>query len=193
MAVGVVAAASVIALRPGTSEPLVRWTGLVLQLLGIATVIVGIEQTRRLFNHPSFLSVAAAWLKQFPPLKRNIVIGGVAAGEINLDGMKARGYATSNPPPNASVDDRLASLERNVRHLNKRIDDAFQEIDKTESAHTKALEKEKQERRAEDSKIASKLEISGTGGLHVSAIGAIWLIIGVILGTGSVEIAKWLN
>jgi hypothetical protein len=163
-----------------------------LQLLGIATVIVGIEQTRRLFNHPSLLSVAAAWFKQFPPFKRNIVLGGAAltAGQAS---MKGRGYVTSNPPPNPSIEDRVASLERNVGHLNRRIDDAFLEIDRAESAHTATLEKEKQERVAEDTKIASKLEMSGTGGLHISAMGALWLVMGVTLGTGSVEIAKWLS
>jgi hypothetical protein len=192
LAVGVVVAAGIVALRPGTSEPIVRWTGLILQLLGIATVIIGIEQTRRLFNHPSLLSIAKAWLGEFPPYKRNIVIG-AAAGSFGIAGAKARGYVTSNPPSNASIEDRVASLERNVGHLNKRIDDAFQELDKTQSEQTAALEKEKQERVAEDTKIASKLEMSDTGGLHISAIGALWLFVGVTLGTGSVEIAKWLQ
>ena len=73
----------------------------------------------------------------------------------------------------------MASLERNVGHLNKRIDDAFDELESTQSKQTEALEKEKQERAAEDARIASKLETSGTGGLHISAIGALWLLIGV--------------
>jgi tetrahydromethanopterin S-methyltransferase subunit F len=192
LAIGVVVAAALVALRPGTTEPLVRWTGLVLQLLGIATVIIGIEQTRRLFNHPSLLSLAEAWFRQFPPFKRKIVVG-AAAASLGIAGMKARGYVTSNPPPNANLEERVASLERNVGHLNKRIDDAFQELNKTESEQKAALEREKQERVAEDTKIASKLETSGTGGLHISAIGALWLLIGVTLGTGSVEIARWLQ
>jgi hypothetical protein len=188
----VVLVAGVIALRPGTTEPIVRWTGLFLQLLGIGTVITGIEQTRRLFDHPSLLSIAMSWLREFPPYKRNVVLG-AAAGILGMAGAKARGYVTSNPPPNASIEERVASLERNVGHLNKRIDEAFDELDKTQSEQTGALEKEKQERAAEDTRIASKLETSGTGGLHISAIGALWLLIGVTLGTGSVEIAKWLQ
>ena len=149
LAIGVVVVAGVIALRPGTTEPTVRWTGLFLQLLGIATVITGIEQTRRLFNHPSLLSIAMSWFREFPPYKRNIVLG-AAAGALGIAGAKARGYVTGNPPPNASAEERLTSLERNVGHLNKRIDEAFEEIDKTQSEHTAALEKEKQERAAED-------------------------------------------
>lgn len=192
LAVGIVGVASAIALRPGTTEPVVRWTGLVLQLFGIVTVIIGIEQTRKLFNRPSLLSIARAWFKELPPFKRKIVMGAMA-GSVGMAGMKARGYVSSNPPPNAGIEERVGSLERNVGHLNKRIDDAFQELDKVESAQTAALEKEKQERTAEDAKIASKLETSGTGGLHISAMGALWLLIGVTLATGSVEIAKWLQ
>ena len=192
LAVGVVVVAGIVSLRPGTSEPVVRWTGLVLQLLGIATVIIGIEQTRRLFNHPSLLSIAKAWLGEFPPYKRRIVMA-AGAGSFGISGAKARGYLTSNPPPDASIEDRLVSLERNVGHLNKRIDDASEELDKAQSEQTAALEKETQERIAEDTKIASKLEVSGTGGLHISAMGALWLFVGVTLGTGSAEIAKWLR
>ena len=192
LAIGVLVTAGVVALRPGTTEPLVRWTGLFLQLLGIATVIIGIEQTRRLFNHPSLLSIAEAWFRGFPPFKRKIVMG-AGAGAVGMAGMKGRGYVTSTPPANANIEERVASLERNVGHLNKRIDDAFQVLDKAESDQKAALEREKQERLAEDTKIASKLETSGTGGLHVSAIGVLWLLIGVTLGTGSVEIARWLQ
>ena len=130
------------------------------------------------------------WLREFPPYKRNIVLG-AAAGTFGIAGAKARGYVTSNPQPNANIEERVASLERNVGHLNKRIDDAFDELESTQSKQTEALEKEKQERAAEDGRIASKLETSGTGGLHISAIGALWLLIGVTLATGSVEIARW--
>jgi hypothetical protein len=38
-----------------------------------------------------------------------------------------------------------------------------------------------------------KLEATGTGGIHISAIGASWLFVGVILSTAAVEIVQWLN
>jgi hypothetical protein len=192
LAVGVVIGAGIMALRPGATEHVIRWTGLFLQLLGIGTVIVGIEQTRRLFNHPSLLTIAGEWVKQFPPYKRNVVLG-AAAGALGLATAKARGYVTSNAPPNSTIEERVASLERNVGHLNKRIDDVYDEFDKSLRHQTAALEQERQDRTAEETKIASKLETSGTGGLHVSAVGAIWLFVGVILSTGSTEIAKWLQ
>ena len=62
----VICVALVISLRPHMTESVIRLTGLVLQLLGISTVIWGISETRALFGHPSFASKAKAWLSRFP-------------------------------------------------------------------------------------------------------------------------------
>jgi hypothetical protein len=191
LAVFVLIVAGFIVLRPGASERAIRLTWLVLQVLGIGTVIWGIELTRRLFNRPTLLTLAAKWLKQFPQYKRKVVLA-AGTGEFAMVGGKARAYVTNNPPPNATVDQRVASLEANVGHINRRIDGVFNELDGLESSHKSAIEKERQERNAEDQKIAAKVEMSGTGGLHISAIGALWLLVGVTLSTAAPEIAHWL-
>jgi hypothetical protein len=53
-----------------------------------------------------------------------------------------------------------------------------------------ALEGEANARSAEDKVIREKLEATGTGGVHISAIGALWLFVGVTLSTASVELAS---
>jgi hypothetical protein len=192
IATGIVVLAGIVALWPGTSEPVIRWTGLVLQLLGIGTVIVGIEKTRNLFHQPTLLGMAGEWVKQFPAYRPSVVIS-VGVGALASATAKARGYVTSKPPADATIEQRVASLESNVSHLNNRIDEVYKELDTSIHERTAALDQERRDRAGEDSKIASKLETSGTGGLHISATGAVWLFVGVILGTGSVEIAKWLQ
>lgn len=174
LTVGVNAVAVLVALRPGTTEPMVRWTGLVVQWLGIGTVIWGIRQTRQLFNHPSLLTSGTAWLKSFPRFRRDVVVNatGLSVGAAT---MRARAYVTSNPPPMAGIEERVASLERNIRQLNGRIDDALREFDMFTSQQGTALEREAQHRATEDARVASLLEVSGTGGLNISAIGAVWL------------------
>jgi len=37
------------------------------------------------------------------------------------------------------------------------------------------------------------LEATGTGGVHISAIGASWLFVGIILSTAAPEIAEFLK
>jgi hypothetical protein len=51
-----------------------------------------------------------------------------------------------------------------------------------------SLKQEEQSRQAEDNQIRKKLEATGTGGVHISLIGASWLFMGVTLSTAAPEI-----
>lgn len=56
-----------------------------------------------------------------------------------------------------------------------------------------ALRDEERTRKSETEAIRKELEATGTGGVHISAIGASWLFVGVVLSTAAVEISKCLN
>jgi len=192
LALGVIAAALIVALRPHTPEPVIRLTGLVLQLLGIGTLIWGISETRALFGHPSFAAKTKSWLERFPLRRRNIVIG-IAATCLGADTFKARGYGTEGPGPNPTIETRLDALERNISRIHERITGTQEEMDEEFRKTAEALKNEEQTRRAEDNAIHEKLEATGTGGVHISAIGASWLFVGVVLSTASVELAGYLK
>jgi hypothetical protein len=66
------------------------------------------------------------------------------------------------------------------------MDEEFQKI-------SDVLKGEEHARQSEDNEIHKKLEATGTGGVHISAIGASWLFVGVILSTAAVEIAELLK
>lgn len=192
LALAVNVAALAIAFRSGTSEPVIRLTGLALQVLGIGTVIWGISETRALFGHPSITSKAKGWLGRFPLLKRNIVLG-VAGCEMNAAFGKARAYVTYSPVPTPTVEARLDALEKNIVSIHERISQAQNEMDQELQKANEALKAEKQSREAEDSALHAKLEATGTGGVHISAIGASWLFVGVLLSTAAIEIEKLLK
>jgi hypothetical protein len=118
LSVAVIAVALVVSLRPHTAEPVIRLTGLVLQLMGIATVIWGISETRTLFGHPSLMRKAKVWLGIFPLLRRNVVIG-VGGASLCTSMGKARAYGTHGPGPNPTVDSRLDALEKNVTAIRR--------------------------------------------------------------------------
>lgn len=192
LTLGVIAAAFAIALRPHSTEPVIRLTGLVLQLLGIGTVIWGISETRALFGHPSFSAKAKSWLGRFPLLKRNIVLGAAACTMAAATG-KMRGYVTQGPGQNPTLDTRVDALEKNVALIHERITGIEKEMDEGFDKATEALKNEEQIRQTEDNSIREKLEATGTGGVHISAIGASWLFVGVILSTAGIEIAEFLK
>ena len=119
LALLVVAVALVVSLRPCASETQIRIAGLILQWLGIATVAVGVHQTRRLFGRPDNFTLLRDWLMRFPrwrgdaSLEASAAIGAVATGALGYDGAP-------------SIERRRLRrgwrfLIRNVDHLNERL------------------------------------------------------------------------
>ena len=192
LAFAVTGIAFFISLKPGTAEPVIRLSGLVLQLLGVGTVAWGISETRALFGRPSLFAVAKNWLCRFPPFHSRVVSGTV---NITLGGdtMSGRGYGMDNAGPNATPEARIEVLEKNILRVNERIDQTQREMDAEFRNTGAALKREEQARAAEDQAIHHKLEISETGGIHVTAMGVLWLLVGITLSTASSEIAKWLQ
>ena len=192
LALSVVMLALVLSLRSGITEPTIRLVGLVLQLLGICTVVWGISETRALFGHPSLSRKVKAWLGEFPLRRRSIIIS-AGAGSMGISSASGRGHATHGPGPNPTTESRLDALEKNITGLHDRISGTEREMDADFRKAADALKVESNARSAEDQAIRDKLEATGTGGVHISAIGAIWLFVGVVLSTASVEVAKWVN
>jgi hypothetical protein len=192
LSVGGVLIALVVVLRPGTSELVIRLTGLILQLLGICTVIWGISKTRALFGHPSLSSKAKAWLGRFPLFRRPHVISASGIASLALVG-KGRAHVTHGPGANPTVDSRLDALEKNIASIHERITVTQREMDAELNKTNDALNREEQLRATEDKAIHDKLEATGTGGVHISAIGALCLFVGVILSTAAPEIACFLK
>lgn len=189
LSAAVICVALVISLRPHTTEPVIRLTGLVLQLLGIGTVIWGISETRELFGHPSLAIKTKAWLSRFPLLRRNVVLG-VSSSRLALASGKARGFGTHVLGANPTTEARLEALEKSVTSIHERISQTQKEMDEEFQKVTTALKSEEQSRQVEDRAILEKLEATGTGGVHISAIGASWLFVGVILSTAAIEISN---
>ena len=98
-------------------------------------------------------------------------------------------WAGANP----TIEARLDAIENNVTSIHERISQVQREMDGEFQKTTDALNREEQARQAEDNTIREKLEATGTGGVHISAIGASWLLVGVILSTAAIEIAALLK
>ena len=192
LSVAVIGVALVISLRPHTAEPVIRLTGLGLQLLGVGTVIWGISETRALFGYPSFTSKTKAWLSRFPLLRRYDVLG-VWSSTLPAITSKVRAYETHGPGANPTIEARLEALEKNVTSIHERISQTQKEMDEEFQKAADALKHEEQSRQAEDRAIREKLQATGTGGVHISAIGASWLFVGIILSTAAPQIAELLK
>jgi len=187
----VIAIASLVWIYVNPLEPSIRITGLALQICGIATVAWGIRETRKLFNHPSFLEKAIDWIKSFPSYGRKVSSGSASASLGAFTG-HARGHTFHPIDPNSSVEDRLNSITRNINIIYDRINQTEAELDAKTNSIVAAMETEKSTREQAFRETHNKIESANAGGLHISAMGAFWLFIGVTLSTASVEISKYL-
>jgi hypothetical protein len=125
-------------------------------------------------------------------LRKNIVTA-VGTASLALLTDKMRAHSTHNPGPTPTIEARIESLERNIVLIHARITGTEKEMDEEFKKLSDALKSEEQARQSEDNDIHNKLETTSTGGVHISAIGALWLFVGVILSTAAVEIAELLQ
>jgi hypothetical protein len=177
-------------------ENMIRRAGLVLQVLGICTVVWGIGKTRKLFGHPSFWRQARQrfhqWLHDRPKYRRNAVVG-VATGSLAVAGARARASVWSNAGPDATPEQRMDALEKNLKRIMDNLAE-FQENTFNEFAkRDDAIKQEQQTRAASDHDVRELLTVTETGGLNISMVGAILLLLGVAMSTIPAELGDHLR
>ena len=174
------------------SEPTVRLVGLLLQLCGIVTVAWGIIETRQFFGMQSPVSTFTRWLARFP-LRRGAVANASVASVSAGDACSARAHTSWPIDPDAPIDQRVSILERNLPLIQDRISGLQVEFDRSNQALKDQLKTEGQQRLELSDRLQTQLKTYGTGGLHISAIGAVWLFLGAVFGTASPEIAAFMR
>lgn len=105
----------------------------------------------------------------------------------------ASAYSIYGAGDTPTLESRIAALEKNIHAVNARIDSAQNATDAEFRNISISLKQEEAARATADQKINEKLEATGTGGVHISAIGSLWLFVGVTLSTASVELSQWMK
>lgn len=176
-------------LLPLSLEARIRYSGLLLELAGIAAVGKGLRDTRRRFGKKSFL---AAWWQKRPRWRRSarVVVG---SGELVVAGALVRGDVTVGTSANATLEQRIHALEKNLEALRSSFHEHRREVESKLDKNANALEEERQKRSDEDLANRKLLEEAVAGGLTLETRGIVWLIFGVIFATASDDIALLLS
>ncbi|GAB2719269.1 hypothetical protein [Comamonas sediminis] len=189
--VAVVMASLVVMWMCGWSEKAFRITGMFLQLGGVLTVVWGIVKTREDFQQPAVKTQFGVWFKQFPQWNPPPIVlspegvGLVVSGRAHL-------VTGSGPSIDRTVDGRLTHLEG----IADKLERAHKEL---EILLLESDEKAKQALDAEVSRftnliagVSKKIETTATGGVHVSAVGVVLLLVGTIFGGAAPELSQWI-
>lgn len=174
---------------PHSTEKIIRHIGLFLQVAGTATAIWGIIKTRKDWKLSPLQEKVKQWVERRPGRPRSgrfEVVGaalGIAGGAANVRGIYGVGL-------NPTIESVVESLIKDVENLHNRIDAAQAETIQKFNDVNQNIKNHEQARKEETAKIRQELLESATGGLHISAIGATLLIVGIVLGTASPEIQE---
>lgn len=104
------------------AESASMWSGAALQVLGLATVAFGLREVRQLFERPSAWDLVRDWGQRVAAAVRprhHVLVG--ASGTVSITG-SGTGRVRGKPGPDASVEQRLQALERDVEQLYEEVD-----------------------------------------------------------------------
>jgi hypothetical protein len=178
---------------PATAaEPLLRYCGLVAQLLGIQTVVSGLQSKQRLFNRPGFAETVRLWIHRRPrwgAKPQTVVTTGTASLSLSV----GRVSIWRDARPDAPVEERLAALEANPATLRTELTETTKEFQEATRKTREAVDAENRRRESAVAALRTQLEGLGAEGLHIELWGVVWLILGVVLATIPGEVVWMLH
>ncbi|HWT19429.1 MAG TPA: hypothetical protein VN280_10975 [Variovorax sp.] len=175
----------------GWTEKAFRLAGMSLQLGGVLTVVWGILKTRADFGQSTVRSQFKMWAKMFPPLHPPTI---TATANIALPGLTVEGYgySTHGPAADQTIEGRLGHLEDIVKKVEIAQGRTHIAVLQAEKKAQQALDAQSLQLTGRIDAVARKIEITATGGVHVSAVGAVLLFVGTVLGSAAPELSQLL-
>jgi len=192
--VTVVALVAVIAsFLPGKLDDRIRYCGMILELLGVFTVVAGLREKRRLFKRPNILEHLRQWLGRRPrwgARTQTVIVTGT--GNLSVVG-GAKISVRQGVAPDATLETRMAAIEANLETLRSELTETAKELNDKIRNSTEALDSERWKRESAVSALQTQLDTFGAGGLHIEAAGLFWLVLGVVLASAPTEVASILT
>ncbi|WP_340121903.1 hypothetical protein [Methylobacter svalbardensis] len=152
-----------------------RLTGLTLELLGICTVVYGVNETLKSLERPQLHDIISEWFKRFPKFedKNNDIT-------LTLNGMSSTCAQGSlfphilRPVPNSlSLDKRVTLLEENLNQTNMAMFVIQQMLKQESQSMSEALTNESREREVGDENAQQQLKEFAVEGLALEIMGVV--------------------
>lgn len=185
-----------------STEARVRLTGLALQAIGFVFAIWKVLELRAFFGKPNLAEIAKEWLRSFPRWPRTVVVQPHSA-RIELTGFPPKISVIGPVAPihdPASVDAKIAQLEREVADLCSRITNVDTQARRENNARREEIEalqhnlrRHKAEAYNSISNVHQLLRTIMTDG-HAREVYGVWLFIwGIVASGASPELAEWVT
>jgi hypothetical protein len=171
-------------------ERYVRVSGMGLQLIGVILVSIGLRDTRRAFeDQPTTWEGIKQWWTDRPKFPLHHVAFEARGVAVAAAVASARMRVTAGP--NASLEHRVAVLEREHAALFDEVGKLTGDADRKIGELSNAIALERSDRQEADKAIKQQLKRAVAGGLPLGWVGAVCFFIGIIAASASPEIASW--
>lgn len=163
----VVLVAAACALLPGKPDDQIRYSGLILQLLGVGTVIALLkDKTKTMGRLGLWAHIRERWSSR-PKFgdRRQIERASREASSTAVGSDYASVWRRA--PESASIEERLRMLEANTETLHRDCDSRSKQYLEASQRLTAELEEERRARTHGLSTLESRLDKLGAGGLHI--------------------------
>jgi hypothetical protein len=169
----------------------VRWFGIFSQFVGLTTVVIGLNESRELFEKPSLWLTFRKWIGLLRyviiPEKTHTVFSATTTPvslTTNASTMKIR-------KANDTLENRVANLESGLEAVEENVDTLRNDLDRAKVESHNLISNERTERQSDVGKIRRQIEASTIGGINLEIAGTLFLFVGILCAHAPDEVA-WL-
>lgn len=172
-----------------TSDLHVRALGVILELIGVATVWSDLTRSAKKAGRGGVVRGTLDWLRQGVRGRTTHIAAGTLSGGWSILGGRAslrRGVSEE-----ADLAMRVSALEQNLAALDRELGQTHDQVQRIETETKRAIEQEKEARKTSFEKLQSDLTDYASGSYATLLFGVVWLCVGMVLSGFSGEVL-WL-
>lgn len=173
---------------PTGADLRLRIWAMVLQLVGVVTVWADLTGAANAFKRDGIFKRTKSWLRALCGVP--VTLSANMTGSFPGLTVSVRASQRIPAKPDATIDERVATLEANAAYMDVEIAGAYSHTDKKTSELQEKINQESQTRTHEHAVLKKSLEDLAVGNYAVLLFGVVWLGAGVCLSSLAPEIVK---
>lgn len=160
------------------SNSIFKLASLISQIVGGFLILLSIDSNIQTFNQNKISSIFFTYLRDFPLIKRNIVLQAKALSQANS--FSTAKMSLARRPKN--IDEQIEYLQEQIEELKKDIIETKMELKKEIDSYSNAFRKEVEETKSALGKLEFKIKDSSITGLKIQLFGVLLMLYGSFCG-----------